>query len=547
MKKALSLILALVMVFALAACGGDKADDSAKPSQSQAAQPSPSSKPGEMQQTNQGDGTKVEDSDRILKLPMVALLGNVDPAFVSSIDGQSLVWQVYEGLIKYDEKTGEVYPRVAKDWAFADDHSYIEFNINPEVTFHNGEKVTADDVVYSYDRFKEQKRFGRNIDVFSSWEKVDDDTVRFYLSGTSSNPLLYMSEILIMNKANAEAAGDNAFMTPETSIGTGPFYFTELDFDGKMVAMAYEDYFRGKADIGGIEWSYLTDASTALAAFQTGDFDFAKLPTANVKEMEATGKYNVLRAGSTHNSFIGINYEKVPDVNVRQAILYAIDNNAVMQAAYDGLGIVSHNLAESGMIAGGYSFDDYYNYNPEKAKECLLAAGYTEADIKAGIPIGNIVAMSTNYYSKVAAIVQQMLAQVGLKAEVTTFEQATVEDLWYRRAPGSEDMALVCHGDNIKIDTAHFFANYINAREEGRDNWEKWGLAGSWQEVGKQAAAEFDADKRNDLWVDFWTQLKDQAIYYSLFHRDNTYIATTDLNIVWGVNYYHIYDWSWNK
>ena len=311
---------------------------------------------------------------------------------------------------------------------------------------------------------------------------------------------------------------------------------------------AYENYYRGKANIGGIKWTYLTDSSTALAAFQTGDFDFAKLPTANVKEMEATGKYNVLRAGSTHNSFIGINYEKIQDKNVRQAILYALDNNAIMQAAYDGLGIVSHNMAETGMLAGGYSFDDYYNYNPEKAKECLLAAGYTEDEIKAGIPIGNIVAMSTNYYSKVAAIVQQMLAQVGLKAEVTTFEQATVEDLWYRRAAGSEDMALVCHGDNIKIDTAYFFANYIGARAEGYDKWEKWGLhLEEIQGPGLAASAEFDEAKRNALWEDFWIALKDQAIYYSLFHRDNTYIATPDLNIVWGVNYYHIYDWSWNK
>ena len=141
-----------------------------------------------------------------------------------------------------------------------------------------------------------------------------------------------------------------------------------------------------------------------------------------------------------------------------------------------------------------------------------------------------------------------MLAQVGLKAEVTTYEQATVEDLWYRRAAGSEDMAIVCHGDNIKIDTAYFFANYIGARAEGYDGWEKWGLhLAEIQEPGLAASADFDEAKRNAYWEEFWIALKDQAIYYSLFHRDNTYIATPDLNIVWGVNYYHIYDWSWNK
>ncbi len=554
MKKVLSLVLVLVMALSLVACGsGSSASTASSGTQSSttqaAATPAPTKELGVIQQSAAGSGEVVEESDRILNMPNVVLLGNVDPCFVSSIDGMYITWQVYEGLVKYDEKTGEVYPRIAESWTYADDNSYIDFKINPAVTFHNGDKVTPEDVIWSYDSIKAQGKFGRNIDSFSSWEKIDDSTVRFYLSGTTTTPLLYMSEMLITSKKVAEEAGDAAFTTPETSVGTGPFYFTEIDFDGDIVAMAYPDYYRGKANIGGIKWTYLTDSSTALAAFQTGTFDFAKLPTANVAEMEATGQYNVIHAASTHNSFIGINYEKVPNQLVRQAILYALDNEAIMNVTYNGLGVVSHNMAESGMIAGGYSFDDYYNYNPEKSHELLLEAGYTEDEIKAGIPIGNIVAMSTNYYAKVATVVQEMLRQVGLIAEVTTFEQANVEELWYRRGEGSADMALVCHGDNIKVDTGVFFTNYIACRSaaNGATNAEKWGLEGKVQELGSAAASEYDQAKRNELWQQFWEELKEQAIYYSLFHRDNMFIATKDLNVVWGVNYYHVYDWSWNQ
>ena len=184
--------------------------------------------------------------------------------------------------------------------------------------------------------------------------------------------------------------------------------------------------------------------------------------------------------------------------------------------------------------------DDYYDYNPEKAKELLLEAGYTQAELDAGVPIGNIVAIAGGAYAKASAAIQQMLAQVGLKVEVTTFEQATVEDMFYR-FNDYDDLTILCHGDTVRVDTANYYASYIK-RFEGNP---QRGLSKDVETLGAQACAEFDETTRNELWGEFWQAVKEDGIYYSLYHKLNPYIATNDLNVVLGVNYYSIYDWSW--
>ena len=525
MKKALSLILALIMALSLVACGGDKGDSDAPAA-------SGNDKPGTSEEAAEA---------KSLRVVMDTLLGNADPTSQTGISPRLFYWQVYEGLIHFDEKTGEVSGRVADSWEYADDMSYVDFHINPDVTFHDGSKVTAEDILFSYDYHDASGMFVGDLQNFTDWEIIDEETFRIYLAGATTIPMLSVSVITILSKANVEAAGADAFTTPETSIGTGAYKFAEMDFDGTTVIEAYADYFRGEADIKTVEWVYLTDTSTSLVAFQTGEFDFIKLPTANVKEMEASGQYNVIHAASTHNSFLGLNVQVIKDPLVRQAILYAVNNEQIMNAAYDGLGVVSSNMAETGMVGGGYSFDDYYDYNPEKAVELLKQAGYTQAELDAGVPMGNIVAMSTNYYSKVATIVQEMLMQVGLKFEVTTFEQATVEDLWYTQH--STECAIVCHGDNIMTDSVNFYTFYP-LRDQHRPD--VWGYSEKLYELGGAAAAEYDDTARNELWKEFWTELKDSAVYYSLFHRDNMYISTKEVNPVMGVNYYRFYDWSWN-
>ena len=133
-----------------------------------------------------------------------------------------------------------------------------------------------------------------------------------------------------------------------------------------------------------------------------------------------------------------------------------------------------------------------------------------------------------------------MLAQVGLKANVTTFEQATVENMFYR-FENYDDLAIFVHGDTVKVDTASFYTSYIK-RFEGNP---KRNLSKEAEELGAKASAEFDAEKRNAMWEEFWKAVKDDAMYYSLYHQYSTYIADPELNIDPGINYYDHYNWSW--
>lgn len=508
MKKLVALILAVMMCFGTVAATAAEAADS-----------------------------------RELNLVLEVLLGSTDLALQDSVIAKTFFWNVYEGLVYYPEDGSPVEARVADSWEIADDYSTITFHIDPKATFHDGNKVTAQDVAFTFDYYNAAGRYSPYLKYFSAWEAVDAETFKVTCTGETTIPLYYISLIGIYEQAVVEdaTAGDKMFQTPEYSIGCGPYKFAAIDLDGTTTMEAYENYNRGQAAIKKVNWTYLTDTSTALAAFETDQFDFIKLPTANYDEMVAMGKYNVIPNSSTHNSFLGINANVIPNPLVRQAICYAIDNELIMLAAYNGLGDVSYNMAESGKIGGGYSFEDYYQYNPEKAVELLLEAGYTQEQLDAGVEIGNIVAMSTNYYSTVAAVIQEMLRKVGLKVEVTTFEQATVEDLWYWSY--LDECALICHGDNILIDSDQFYSQYVKV--DGGSVHAPRGYNEKVLELGRKASATMDSTERNATWEEFWKAFKDDAIYYSLFHRFNCYIADPDLEANLGVNYYYLYNFSW--
>lgn len=470
-----------------------------------------------------------------LNLVIRTMIGKTDPNSTMQIHAHLLLWNVYEGLFHYGEDS-VIEPRIAESYEVSDDQQTYTIYLRKGTKFHNGEEVKASDVIYSFDRAMTLPEMTSYTSCIKSYKAIDDYTVEF-VSNTPMAMFIYnVSYIKIYSEKALREYGENAFLTAETSLcGTGPYYIDQFEPEKSITLKAFTDYYRGEARIKDVRYKYMTDTATALIGFEAGEFDFVDCPTANVADMKAKNKYNIYLNSTSHNTFLAMNINKEPFNNklVRQAIGYALNKEEILYGAYDNYGDLAENWARADKIFGGTADGvTIYNYNPEKAKELLVKAGYPD-----GFDAGNISCIGTMYFNKAAQIIQQNLADIGIKAEVEAIEQAAVEDKLYY----SQTFDMACHGDNMKIDSDIVYDAYFSTEQATTMK----NMNPKIYELGNKGKTELDSNKREDIYKELWATVMDEASHIPLFHRFNPYIADPNLDVVIGVNYYYIYDWSW--
>jgi len=550
MKKLLALLLALVMTFSLVACGSSNdADDTADEKTNNTEKAPEEDKKEEVVLDGKEVAGETSDSSKSgrtdLNLVMGTVLASADPHNNTQINGELLMWNVYEGLF-FVTDTGDLEPRIAESYELADDNVTYTVKLREGVKFHNGETLTADDVVYSYERVKQFPAHATIYETVASVEKVDDLTVKIVSTDTMPMFMQQICKIKILNKADAEQYGDTANINTDTIMaGTGPYIMTKLEPDTNIQLKAFEDYYLGAAAIKDVNYKVMTDASTVLAALETGEVDFASSTTANIPVIEANENLQAILNPSTHCSYIKLDWmenEVLADKRVRQAINYALNKEEIMYGCYDGYGDIAENMAREGLIFGATTEDvTVYDYNPEKAKELLAEAGYAD-----GVDIGTLWACGQLYFGQGAQIMQQQLADVGITVECQLLEQKTVEGAIFR---GEADWDMAFHGGAMTVDSDNFYnwqfnpssGTYVGKGSAGK----VYDINPRLVELGEAAKTEMDRDAREALYKEFWQIAQDEAYVTTIFHRYNVYAASKLLNVKLYTSYYYLYDFSW--
>lgn len=470
-----------------------------------------------------------------LNLNIRTMVGKTDPNSTMQIHSHLMLWNVYEGLFHYGEDS-TIQPRVAESYEIADDNMTYTIHLRKGIKFHNGEEVKSSDVIYSFDRAMTLPEVTSYTSCIKSYKAIDDYTLEFVAKKPMAMFLYNVSYIKIYSAKALKEYGDKAFLTTETSLcGTGPYFIEQFEPENTTILKAFPDYYRGEAKIKTVRYKYMTDLSTGLIGFEAGEADFVDCPTANVAEMKEKNKYNIYLNSTSHNTFLAMNINKAPLNNklVRQAIAYALNKEEILFGAYDNYGDIAENWARKDKIFGGTTDGvNVYSYNPEKAKELLSQAGYPN-----GLDVGKITCIGTLYFNKAAQVIQQNLSDVGIKVEVEALEQAAVEDALYY----SQTFDMACHGDNMKIDSDIVYDAYFSTEQATTMK----NMNPKIYELGNKGKVELDPEKRKEIYKELWATVMDEASHIPLFHRYNPYIADPNLNVVMGVNYYYIYDWSW--
>lgn len=363
MKKILTLGLSLLMALSLAACG-DKSG------------------------TNSGDGTPVSGGKYIVVESGEA--SSMNPDTVSDDYLYAAAQNLYSRLVKLNNNY-EVLPDLAALPEVSDDALTYTFKMVENATWHDGEKVTSEDVVYTYNTIIANKY--ANASVFAnvkSIEATDDYTVVFHMAAPDASFLAnlawYGTFIMPEHIYNVEGDNDdwmsNPYATGEKApIGSGPFKFKEWNKGTSIVLEKYADFFGGEPYLDELVYTIIPDNNTAYQAWLNGEVDeiaSATVPTSDLQNLIDSDKYLLVKQEWPSPYYVTFNMKEGPfaDAKVRMAVAYGVDRNVVSQKAFNGF-----KPAQEYYISNVYK--DAHNEeakepacDKKKAEELLQDAGY---------------------------------------------------------------------------------------------------------------------------------------------------------------------------
>ena len=391
---------------------------------------------------------------RLLGLVVLALLAAVAPAWAAPQEGALVVgvhvtlvnrwldpgdteglitpfmvlYPLHDALVK-PMPGGINTPSLAESWSLAKDNVTYEFVLRKGIKFHNGEPVTADDVKFSFERYKGSgaRTLKEHVKEF---QVVAPNRVRIVLRepwpdfmafyGTSATGAGW-----IVPKKYVEKVGDDGFK--RAPVGAGPFKFVSFTPDVELVLEAFGDYWRKPPSVKRLIMRSIADESTRAAAVKTGEVDIAYLfGGALAEELRRTQGVRIVAPlvyGVYWLDFLDQWDPKSPwhDRRVRLAASLAIDRAAINQAEMLGFAKLTGSFVPS-------SFEfalpiEPHPYDPKRAKQLLVEAGYAN-----GFDAGDLTPLPP--YTSVAEAIGGYLQAIGIKSRVRTMERAAFLTTW---------------------------------------------------------------------------------------------------------------------
>ncbi len=428
-RRLAAAVPALVAVLVLSACtAGETAvdpTDSTDPIETTATETS----------TATEGGTEAAGDDQVT-IGLVAEPANLD---FTTTDGaaipEALLVNVYETLVKLDD-SGEIVPLLATEWTVSDDGLTYDFALVEDATFSNGDPFDAEAVKFSIEQVQNDwtVSLAAGMEVVESVEVVSPTEVRVQLSAPSNNWMFAMT-----TRIGAMFSPTGVDDLAETPVGTGPYVVDEWIRGDRINFVARDDYWGEAPAYEAVTLRYFVDGSALNNALLGGDINAIGTVQAPEAMAQFEGDdYEIIEGTTNGEVVLSFNNANPPldDMMVRQAIRYAIDNEAVIDTAWAGYG----TLIGSMVPPTDPWYEDRTGDFPrdlDEATRLLQEAGATDVTLDFVVP-------NLPYAVAAAQTVQSNLAEVGITAEIETVEFPAVwlEDVFTN---GDYHMSIIAH------------------------------------------------------------------------------------------------------
>ena len=353
----------------------------------------------------------------------------------------TLLWKDRQGFV----------PALATDWEYLEDENAFLFHLRKDVTWHDGEKFTAEDVAFTYNYVKEHPSWWVDLKSVERTEVLDEYTVKIYLTERYAP---FLSDVagalaIIPKHIWQDVETPNEFTEPEALIGTGPYKLVDYSkTHGTYLYEANKDYYLRKPDIDRLQFVKISE-EMAPTALMRKEVAAAGILPETVEEVRGKG-FVILNQSGNWNAKLMINHEKEPMSSkvFRHALAYAINRTELV-----AIGVRGHAIKGSpGLLA---PISPYYNqdiikyeYNPERAKDILESMGYQLKEDGYYWRDGEILELELITaprmgFERIAEIIARQLEGVGIKVNVRSLESKTLD---YRVMNQQFDLAISGHG-----------------------------------------------------------------------------------------------------
>ncbi len=321
---------------------------------------------------------------------------------------------IYEPLIRLDD-AGVPGPGLADSWTRNDDLTEMTLHLRPGAKFHDGTPVNAAAVVANFARSTAlgRRAGGTVIDAFtliSSFEAVGEDTVKIRLKAPNGQIEYWFGGTAGMMISPA-ALKDGAFGGSLTAIGAGPYKLKKFDANVTTLMTRYEDYWGGTKDRpAGFEHHYVPDGRARLNALRSGQANIALIDARQIPEAKGAGlTIQVVEKNAMWDIYPNLKKGPLGDVRIRQAIMHAIDREAIAEALTFGSAHPTQQIWSNKSPFYVKELENRYPFDQAKAKRLMAEAGY-----KDGFELTQLL-LNNSEYRQVGEALQANLAEVGIR------------------------------------------------------------------------------------------------------------------------------------
>lgn len=498
-----------------------------------------------------GKAIEPKSKDSIVYALTSSPTGIFNPLLNDTTYDDAVIDLTYNSLLSFDKNLNPK-PELAKSYEISDDNLSITFKLNDNIKWNDGKTLTADDVAFTFtsladkgytgskygyvEKLKGAKDYHEgSVDKIEGIEVIDKNTIKFTFAEPYSPGLTNLGSIGIIPKhiwgevPIAQWKDKKDLLTKP--VGTGPYEVVSFT-EGQDVQLKRNDnYFDGDVKTEKFILK-VTNEDTATGELLNGTVDVidaSNLKNKDIKDLESEGM-DVTSYDSNLVQYMGFNLrdKKFQDKNLRQAFMYALDRNAMVDKLLEGNG----QVVDTPMLPSSWSYPDKstlnnYKYNKDKAKELLKQAGYEDRDnngivedkdgkelvVKLTYPTGNKLREQT------APIIQANLKDIGVKMELENMEFTALMD----KVVANHDFELYLMGNNLSLDPdpKPYWHSTSASDEKGNSAWNISSFKNEKaDQLIEQGISVSDQKQRKEIYSQFGKLLNDEVPWAYLYSQN---------------------------
>ncbi len=436
---------------------------------------------------------------------------------------------------------------LAESWSTSEDGLTWTFNLRHDVKFSDGSDLTSADVLYTFNTIETsaediapfRPRFYQG-DTAIKFDAPDDYTVVAHLTTPNASFFTDISVPIIPDKS---LDGQDLRTGPfnRAPVGTGPFKVAEWKSGESVTLDANEYYFKGRPCLDHIIFKIIADPQAQVTALQAGDIDYLNnLPGASVAQFQSDSNFNVTIADydSNFGIFFNNSREQFKDVNVRKALMIALDRKALVDTVRQGFGAVQNSHFDS--VVPFYQQDKLggYDYDPARAGKLLDDAGIKDTDgdgirDQDGKPwVIHLLTFQQGFrdYYSFATVVQAYWKDIGIDVELETRDLNTMVTQLYQARIEDKPFDVVTSGWSQIGPEPNSYANFYITTPELGPNLENYNNP-QVNDLFAQAQKLSDSAQRMAIYEQIEQILWDDLPTLPLYRNQNPFVISKNFSI----------------